>query len=143
MIKEIIKINSRKSLDYAVEKIANLWIDNKYLRVRIDDCRSLSQNALKEVWYKDIADHYQDRTAKEVQRMCKFCYGVPILRRHAVHNWMFKNTIDRIPLYEQKLTAMDALSITSSMSTDEMNEYLTSMQQDYQFLKSTVATDRH
>lgn len=127
-------INSYNSLQDFVDKLANFWIEHKYIRVTVHNMRSLSQNALKSVWYQDIANRYGDRTAKDVERDCKRNYGLLILRRQTVHNYVYSKSIDLLP-YDKQLIAIDTFAVTSIMSTAELKEYLDMMQVDYPFLE--------
>lgn len=97
--------------------------------------RSLDANALKSVWYRDIAAYCEDLSIKEVERECKLKYGVTILRADPANNWIYERSIDRLP-YEKKLIIMDRLAITSQMTTKQMKLYLDCMQSDHPFLKS-------
>ena len=129
-------INSALSFKNAISDIENAWLKDKWVRVKIDSGkRTLPQNALKSVWYKEIADFRGDVTAKDVERECKLNYGVPILRRDVATNWVYEQSIDKL-LHEKKLIIMDIFSVTSIMSVKEKNEYLNLMQSDYPFLRN-------
>ena len=128
------KINSYSSLQSFVDKLAEFWIEHKYIKITVHNMRSLSQNALKSVWYKDIADYYGDRTAKDVERECKFKYGLLILRRKEVNNWLYSRSIDKLR-YDKQLILIDSFAVTSAMSTAELKEYMNMMQVDYPFLE--------
>ena len=140
-------VNNPLSLKNAREAITIAYERDNYLRVKIDSGkRTLSQNALKAVWYKDIADFRGDVTAKDVERECKFNYGLPILRRDPFSDLLF-SVIDRFDssvMYktskgeftglEIKHQSMDSFAVTSIMSVKEKKEYLNCMQSDYQYL---------
>ena len=71
--------------------------------------RSLEQNDLSHVWYRDIAKQLGDRTLEEVKRECKLTCGVPILRADSEQ---FRATYDKVVKthdYETKLEMMDLL----------------------------------
>jgi len=131
-------VNSALSLKNAISDITAAWVEHKWLRIKIE-CgkRTLPQNALKSVWYKDIADFRGDVTAKDVERECKLNYGVPILRRDVATNWVYEQSLDKLP-HEKKLIIMDRFAVTSIMSVKEKKEYLTCMQNDYTFLSNEV-----
>jgi hypothetical protein len=97
--------------------------------------RSLDANAIKSVWYRDIAKYREDVSIKDVERECKLKYGVTILRADPANNWIYERSIDKLP-YEKKLVIMDRLAVTSQMNTKQMNDYLECMKNDYPFLKS-------
>jgi len=129
-------VNSALSLKNVIADITAAFLQDKWLRIKIDSGkRTLSQNALKSVWYKDIADFRGDMTSKDVERECKLNYGVPILRRDVATNWVYEQSLDKLP-HEKKLIVMDRFAVTSLMSVKEKKEYLTCMQSDYPFLSN-------
>lgn len=129
------KINSLKSLEEWQKKEREFFNEHKYINCSASDRRSLDQNALVHVWYKDIADH-RDVDVITVRRECKLNYGTQILRADDESlNWVYSKTIDRIR-YEKKLIIMDGFQITSIMSTAQLQKYLNAMEEDYPFLES-------
>ena len=142
-------VNSALSLKNVIADITTAFLQDKWLRIKIDSGkRTLSQNALKSVWYKDIADFRGDVTSKDVERECKFNYGLPILRRDTFGDLLF-SVIDRFDssmMYktskgdftglEIKHQSMDSFAVTSIMSVKEKKEYLNCMQSDYPFLSN-------
>lgn len=133
-LKEKAKINSRQSLLDWCQKLVDWWDEYHYINVTASDQRSLAQNALKSVWYKDIADRLGDRTAKDVERECKLVYGIPILRRDSMNNWVYERSLDKLR-HEKQLMLMDSFAVTSQMSVTELKEYLDTMQNDYPYLE--------
>lgn len=96
--------------------------------------RSLDQNALKSVWYREAALMIPSDEETE-ERFCKLHFGVPILR---AENEKFRKLYDKVMgrgftilTYEEKLEAMDILPVTSLMQTDQMTDYLNRMQVHY------------
>ena len=107
-----------------------------YFNATLSDKRSLDQNALKEVWYKDISEKREDMSINDVRRECKLLYGVPILRRDSdMDNWLFQQTLDKLD-HERKLKVMDSFDITSKMSTAQMKEYLNEINLEHPWLES-------
>lgn len=96
--------------------------------------RTLPQNSLKAVWYGDIASKRGDTSAKEVERECKYKYGLPILRREPKYEFVFSKAVDVLD-YERRLKVMDCFAVTSIMSVEELSEYLDMMQSDYPYLR--------
>lgn len=123
--------------------------EDKYARVKVDaGKRTLPQNALKSVWYGDIARQRGDVTAKDVERECKYKYGLPILRRDPFRDFVFKaiDGFDNFKKYktenygeltglEIKHLSMDSYAVTSIMSVKELSEYAGMMQSDYPYLR--------
>ena len=108
-------VNSALSLKNVIADITAAFLQDNWLRVKIDSGkRTLSQNALKSVWYKDIADFRGDVTSKDVEQ-----------------------SIDKLP-HEKKLIVMDRFAVTSIMSVKEKKEYLNCLQSDYPFLSNEV-----
>lgn len=127
-------INSISSLAAFTVQLKKFWIEHKHIRINVTNMRSLSQNALKAVWYKDISDMRGDCTAKDVERECKLVYGTVILRRRDLEGWLYERTLDRLP-YEKRLIAIDGFAVTSAMSSGELKEYLDMMHSDYPYLE--------
>ena len=93
--------------------------------------RSLLQNDLSHVWYRDIAKQSQHMTLDEVKRECKLTCGVPILRaENAEFNAMWTNVVKGHG-YETRIEMMDYLPITSIMTTGQMADYLESVYHKY------------
>jgi len=93
--------------------------------------RSVSANALSHQWYKDIALQTSDKP-QEVRAFCKLHYGVPLLLAESEKfAEKYNHSIRKTLTYEQKLSVMDLLDVTSLMSRDQMNRYLNTMQQEY------------
>jgi hypothetical protein len=144
-------VNNPLSLKTARDSITEAYERDNYARVKIDSGkRTMPQNALKSVWYKDIADFRGDVTSKDVERECKLNYGVPILRRDPFRDLLF-SVIDRFDssmMYktskgeltglEIKHQSMDSFAVTSIMSVKEKKEYLNCLQSDYPFLSNEV-----
>lgn len=129
------KINSLKTLEEWQQQEREFFEEHKYINCKASDRRSLDQNALVHVWYKDIAVH-RDIDEITVRRECKLNYGTQILRTDdEALNWVYSRTIDKIR-YEKRLIVMDGFQITSIMSTAQLTKYLSRMEEDYPFLES-------
>lgn len=93
--------------------------------------RSLSQNDLINAMYGDISKWLKEPVI-EVRRECKLRYGVPILRAYDDDFRKFYDThIKKNLTYEEKLTAMDFLPVTSRMSVGQATEYIETVQREY------------
>lgn len=129
-------VNSEATRDNVKKEIDRVFAEKKYARVKIDaGKRTLSQNALKSVWYFDIAKHRGDVNAKDVERECKYKYGLPIIRRNAMQNYVHEQITDKL-IYEKRIKVMDCFAVTSIMSVTELKEYLEMMRTDYPYLTS-------
>jgi hypothetical protein len=86
--------------------------------------RSLNQNALFQIFYREIAAQKGDMSEEDVRRYCKLHFGVPILRRgdEAFRDFYAKALIDLD--YEDKLRAMAFVPVTSRMSKPQATQYI-------------------
>ena len=86
------------------------------------EIRTNPQNDLLWKWNEEIARHRGDMTAMEVHRENKLLIGCPICMR----NDAFKAFVGKLShlTYEEKLDAMDFVSVTSRMTVKEMSEYM-------------------
>ena len=127
-------LNSEQgAIDWCRELLI-FWKENKYIQVTASDKRSLDANAAIRVCYKQIGEHRQDLTVKDVERLCKWTYGVPILRRDCVmHDHIF-GQLEKVYDYERLLKIMDAFKVTSDMSTTQANEMIECMMLDFPFV---------
>lgn len=97
---------------------------------RLENRRSLSQNALSFVWYGIIAKGL-GISVVHARCQCKLMHGVPILRAEDAN---FRDAYDAAikPLsYELKLRAMEIFPVTSLMSVSQLQQYLDDIQRVY------------
>jgi len=126
-MKELL-INSATSLATAINEITEVFVEKKYLAVKLySGKRTLDQNSLCYVFYKAISDQKGDMTELEARRYNKYHYGLPILKRHSGYA-AFLDKLGTLGMtYEEKLESMDFLDVTSLMSVTELREYLDTM----------------
>lgn len=86
--------------------------------------RTLDQNALQWKWAGEAAAQLGDRTADELQREWKLTLGVPILRAEDDDFRAFYDKALKSLPYEQKLSAMRYVPVTSIMSVPQMSAYM-------------------
>lgn len=128
-------IDSQHKLDKALESMKGLYQEHGKLAVKFYyGKRSLSQNAIKSIWYRDIARNRGDVTAKDVERECKYKYGLPIIRQDAVQDRVHAKLTDTLP-YEWRIKTMDCYAVTSIMTPNQLSEYMKCMRQDYPYLR--------
>lgn len=100
--------------------------------IRDDKKRSLDQNGQAHVWYQQIANELREGTVLEVKCECKLTLGVPILRAESDDFRTEYDTLIKTRYsYEEKLRVMQWFPVTSLMTTDQLNQYLTAMQTAY------------
>ncbi len=99
--------------------------------VSTEKSRSDDQNRISHAWYAKVSHETGEDTPEGIKRFCKAYFGVPILRADSEK---FRDVYDRVikPLpYDQKLAAMDLISVTSIMTTKQLTQYLETMQKHY------------
>lgn len=92
--------------------------------------RSAEQNRLQFLWARETAEQRGDRTAEEQRNEWKLRFGVPIMREDSPE---FREVYDRLikPLsYEQKIKAMELISVTSLMKVRQMVRYLDAIERE-------------
>lgn len=92
--------------------------------------RTKEQNRLQFLWAREAAEQRGDRTAEEQRNEWKLRFGIPIMREDSPD---FRSTYDRLikPLsYEEKLRAMDLISVTSLMKVRQMVRYLDAIERE-------------
>lgn len=127
-------VNTEEKLQSLIGDLREQWRLHHYLRVnlKIGKDRSEDQNGLSHVWYDQIVRELRDDNALGVKRFCKLHFGVPILRAEDdAFRDLYDTAIKNRLTYEQKLKAMDALDVTSRMSTKQMQQYLDAMVEHY------------
>jgi hypothetical protein len=130
------RVNSEFTKKCAIDAIHDAFNNHKLGYVKLFfGKRTLPQNALKSVWYAEIAKERGDVTAREVENECKLNFGIPILRRDPGNNWIYENSIDKLP-YEKRVKAMTRFAVTSLMSVKELTEYIKEMQNAYPYLEA-------
>mgnify|MGYP000889190550 CR=1 len=98
--------------------------------------RSLEQNALKDIWYREIEKQGREMSTRDARRLCKLTIGVPILRggksKECERFRVFWDSAIKHKLsYEEKLAMMDYVPVTSLMTEAQMRSYLTTMQETF------------
>lgn len=89
------------------------------LTVKEGKVRTLSQNALLHKWFGEIAKQTYS-TADQVKRECKFYQGCPILMADDPQFVAFLSNLKNLTV-EEKIAAMDYISVTSVMTTKQLS----------------------
>lgn len=127
-------INSEHTWKAFVSNARALFDEHKYITYsspKIGPDRSLTMNALSHVWYSYADKMLQVDCAGDTRRYCKLHFGVPMLRGEDED---FRKAYDltiKPHDYKTKLGIMDYWPVTSLMSRDQMNRYLTTVQNHY------------
>lgn len=99
------------------------------LTMREGKVRSLSQNALLHKWFGEIAKQTHS-TADQVKRECKFYQGCPILMADDPQFVAFLSHLKSLTI-EQKIAAMDYISVTSVMNTKQLSAMCDAVEAKY------------
>ncbi len=127
-------LNSESSLQSALGEIRELWKAHKWLKVTVKSGkpRSLDQNAISFAWYEQLARELPDEDANGWRCYCKLHIGVPILRAEDPQFREFYDNAMKVSLtYEQKLSAMTYVPVTSLMTKAQLSKYLEAMQAEF------------
>lgn len=91
--------------------------------------RSLAQNRLSFIWYKERAEQ-QGTTPEYEHRLCKLRYGCPLLL--AVDEdfaRVFMQVVEPLD-YEDRIKAMKYIPVTRSLNVTQMSDYLSAIEQE-------------
>lgn len=121
-------------LQKVIGELRKEFRDHGYLRIQssTEKPRTLSQNALAAVWYKQVSDELGEDTAAGVKRFCKLHAGVPILRRDDDDFRSLYDESIKPMCYEMKLKAIGLIRVTSEMNVSQLSEYLEEVRHLYQ-----------
>lgn len=108
-----------------------LLAGEKLIVQRVNEKRSLDQNALSHALYTQIAGQLEDQTVAEVRAECKLRHGIPILRGDDSFRELYDKSIRATLTYEEKLAAMEWFPVTRLMDKKQFSEYLDSVIMGY------------
>ena len=130
----LIIINSIDSLQTTIGTLRDEFNKHKYLRVDVKTGkdRSLDFNAISHVWYAQLARELREDDASGWKCFCKLHFAVPIMRSEdeefrAYYDLAIKNALS----YEQKLSAMKYLPVSSLMTNPQFKKYCDEMQKHF------------
>lgn len=127
-------INSEMSLQKAIGDLRELFRVHRFVKIsaKTGKARSLDQNAISHAWYEQIARELREDDALGWKAYCKLNHGVPILRAEDEEfREFYDHSIKPVLTYEQKLSAMKYLPVTSLMTKPQLSAYLEAMQTDF------------
>jgi hypothetical protein len=93
--------------------------------------RTLSQNAMINALYGQIAAQSDDQSVLDVRRHCKLHYGIGILKADDPDFCEFYDNAIKGMDYEQKLFLMTYFDVTSKFSKKQATEYIDTMLSEY------------
>lgn len=126
-------INSQDRLSDIIGLLRQTFKDKKWFEVTINTSkgRTISQNSISHAWYKQVADELREHTPGEIKCLCKYHFGLPILRGDdPEYNDACAKVIDPLP-YEDKIKAMEFWPVTSLMKTKQLSDYMEHVQKNY------------
>lgn len=126
-------INSDQSLQTVLGDLREMYRQHRYVKIsaKAGKARSLDQNAISHKWYQQLAREMREDDELGWKCYCKLHLGVPILR---AENEDFREAYDATikgMAYEQKLSVMRILPVTSLMTTPQFSKYLEAMREDF------------
>ncbi len=94
--------------------------------------RTIPQNSLLHKNFKEIAEHFGDRTTTEVKGESHLRWGVPIRLRNEQWAWLWERATKGLS-YEQLKAVCESgsFAISSGMDTRELKEYIDALQGEY------------
>lgn len=126
-------VNSKESLSSAFGAIRESWEKYRFVKIDIKEgkARSLSQNSLAHIWYEQLARELREDDAMGWKSYCKLHHGVPLLRSEDEEFRTFYDASIKPLTYEQKLSAMRFVPVTSLMTKPQLSAYLELVQNDF------------
>lgn len=125
--------SSTESLQRVLGDIRELYDQHHFLKISIKagKARSLPQNAITHAWYGQIARELREDSELGWKCYCKLHHGVPILRAEdAEFREAYDGAIKGLS-YEQKLSVMKILPITSLMTKPQLSQYAEAVRDDF------------
>jgi hypothetical protein len=116
-------------------KRAIKWLESEALPYTLNlipgRSRSPEQNRLQWLWAGQIAAHYGDRTAREVQSELKLVFGIPILM---AENEAFAKAWAPVKArltWEEQLDHIQHVDVSSILTSKQMTAYLDEINRFY------------
>ena len=129
-----VKVDSKRTLATAHKFLDETFEKHKFFAVKAEyGKQTLLDDSICYFCYWKIAKHRKNITTKHVERECKYLYGLPILRRDPMHEYVFSKAVDLLS-YEKRIKVMDCFAVTSIMSAEQKDEYLKKIKSAYPFL---------
>jgi len=129
-VKKVFKLAHDTARLMAVREVQNA--PENYIVTVSEPTRSKSQNDKTHAWYEEIAAVLKDFDAQGWKRYCKLHHGVPILRAEDEEfKAFYDSAMKRSLTYEQKLTAMDFVPVTSIMKKSQLSKYFDAVRDDF------------
>lgn len=90
--------------------------------------RSDAQNRLSHIWYREISKQGQEYTPSGVLALCKYQFGLPIMRSdHTYMKYWNLARMDELN-HEALITMLEVYPMTRLMDAKQMTEYLDTLQ---------------
>ena len=129
---QTIILRGQSQRDLAKQRIDEAKDDARVLITETKEARTSAQNRTIHMWFGQVAKHSGDWDATEVKGFCHRQWGLPIKMRCAQFSWIWERTGSKMPYEKQcKLLASGVLNVSSSMSVEELSEYMEAMSRHY------------
>lgn len=125
--------NSQDTLSCIIGVLREEFKTHRYLTVSISPKkgRTSAQNSLSHAWYSQVSKELKEHTEGEIKCLCKYHFGIPILRgEDEEFNDACIACIDPL-VYENKIKAMEYMPVTSRMNTEQLGRYLDAVHKNY------------
>ncbi len=86
--------------------------------------RSLEQNRLQHMWYREAAEQLKEYDAVDYRYICKLTLGIPILRGADYDFQQFYDRVIKPNSYEDKIALMEWVPVTSIMDKQQKKDFL-------------------
>ena len=118
--------------DYAKSLIDSAPDDAAVHIMEKGESRTAQQNRTLHMWFGEIAKQSGDLSAAEVKGICHRDFGLVIKLRCPKFAWVWEYSGARLP-YEKQCTllASGVLNVSSSMTVEELSEYMDAMSRHY------------
>lgn len=116
----------------AISLLQNAMDGSRVIITSAKESRTSQQNRTLHMWFGEVARHQADLDASEVKGMCHRRWGLAIKLRCPQFAWVWERAGARLS-YEQQcnLLASGVLNVSSSMSVEELSEYMDAMSRHF------------
>jgi len=132
MTGQTITLIGPKQRELALSKVALAPDGARVIITDAKESRTAQQNRTLHMWFGEVAKQQADLDASEVKGMCHRRWGLAIKLRCPRFAWIWENSGARLPYEKQcSLLASGILNVSSSMSVEELSEYMDAMSRHF------------
>lgn len=132
MTTQVVTIVGPQQREFALGKVALAPEGSRVVITDAKEQRTTQQNRTLHMWFGEVAKQKADLDALEVKGMCHRQWGLTIKLRCPQFSWIWERTGVHLTYEKQcKLLASGVLNVSSSMSVDELSEYMEAMSRHF------------